>query len=75
MSQHADVLVWGHGPEIFEVFLEPTCPFSVRAFNKFDALLAHAGEENITLKSVCNHSRGTSLRADSALYPCRRLRK
>lgn len=50
MSQHADVLVWGHGPEIFEVFLEPTCPFSVRAFNKFDALLAHAGEENITLK-------------------------
>lgn len=34
MSQHADVLVWGHGPEIFEVFLEPTCPFSVRAFNK-----------------------------------------
>ena len=50
MSQHADVLVWGHGPEIFEVFLEPTCPFSVRAFNKFDALLAHVGEENITLK-------------------------
>lgn len=50
MSQHADVLVWGHGPAIFEVFLEPTCPFSVRTFNKLDALLVHAGEEKITLK-------------------------
>ena len=50
MSQHADALVWGHGPAIFEVFLEPTCPFSVRTFNKLDALLAHAGEENITVK-------------------------
>lgn len=50
MSQHADLLVWGQGPAVFEVFLEPTCPFSVRAFNKFDALLAYAGEENITLK-------------------------
>lgn len=50
MNQHADVLVWGQGPAVFEVFLEPTCPFSVRAFNKFDALLAHVGEENITLK-------------------------
>lgn len=50
MNQHADVLVWGQGPAVFEVFLEPTCPFSVRALNKFDALLAHAGEENITLK-------------------------
>ena len=25
----ADPLIWGHGPRIFEVFLEPTCPFSV----------------------------------------------
>src|SRR5271156_2284295 len=24
----ADPLVWGHGPRVFEVFLEPTCPFS-----------------------------------------------
>ena len=23
----ADPLVWGHGPRVFEVFLEPTCPF------------------------------------------------
>lgn len=47
---HADPLVWGHGPRIFEVFLEPTCPFSVRAFNKLDDLLTKAGESRITLK-------------------------
>ena len=47
---HADPLVWGHGPKVFEVFHEPTCPYSVRAFNKFDALLALAGEDNMTLK-------------------------
>ena len=47
---HADPLVWGHGPKVFEVFLEPTCPFSVRAFNKFDALLADVGEDKMTLK-------------------------
>jgi hypothetical protein len=46
----ADPLVWGHGPRVFEVFLEPTCPFSVRAFNKLDALLAQAGEDRITTK-------------------------
>ena len=46
----ADPLTWGHGPRVFEVFLEPTCPFSVRAFNKLDDLLALAGEEHITLK-------------------------
>ena len=47
---HADPLVWGHGPRVFEVFLEPTCPFSVRAFNKLDELLAQAGEDRITVK-------------------------
>jgi hypothetical protein len=30
----ADPLVWGHGTRIFEVFLEPTCPFSVKTFGK-----------------------------------------
>src|SRR6516225_10656053 len=30
----ADPLVWGHGPRVFEVFLEPTCPFSVRGFRE-----------------------------------------
>ena len=43
-------LEWGHGPRTFEVFLEPTCPFSVRAFNKLDALLKHVGEDKLTVK-------------------------
>src|ERR1700719_2960044 len=46
----ADPLVWGHGPHVFEVFLEPTCPFSVRAFGKLDDLLSTAGEDRITIK-------------------------
>ncbi|XTZ39038.1 DsbA family protein [Salmonella enterica] len=53
MSQqplHAEPLSWGHGPHTFEVFLEPTCPYSVRAFNKLDALLKEVGEDNVTVK-------------------------
>ena len=46
----ADPLVWGHGPDVFEVFIEPTCPFSVKAFSKLDELLAQAGEDRITIK-------------------------
>ena len=46
----AEPLVWGHGPRIFEVFLEPTCPYSVRTFHKLDQLLEEAGEDRITLK-------------------------
>jgi hypothetical protein len=46
----ADPLVWGHGPRVFEMFLEPTCPFSVKAFGKLDALLMEAGEDRITVK-------------------------
>ena len=49
-SWHADPLVWGHGPRVFEMFLEPTCPFSVRAFGKLDELLAQAGEDRITIR-------------------------
>ncbi|NHO32957.1 DsbA family protein [Acetobacter fallax] len=47
---HADPLCWGHGPVVFEAFLEPTCPFSVRAFNKLDELLQTAGEDHLTVK-------------------------
>ena len=47
---HAGKLEWGHGPRVFEMFLEPTCPYSVRAFGKLDALLAQAGEDRITVK-------------------------
>lgn len=46
----AEPLVWGQGSQVFEVFIEPTCPFSVRAFNKFDALLEQVGEDKMTLK-------------------------
>jgi predicted DsbA family dithiol-disulfide isomerase len=46
----ADPLVWGHGPRVFEVFLEPTCPFSVKTFGKLDDLLGQAGEDRITIK-------------------------
>jgi hypothetical protein len=47
---HIDPLVYGHGPRLFEVFLEPTCPYSVRTFLKLDELLATVGEDRITLK-------------------------
>jgi hypothetical protein len=47
---HADPLVRGHGPRVFEVFLEPTCPFSVEAFGKLEDLLDQAGEDRVTVK-------------------------
>lgn len=47
---HADPLEWGQGPRIFEVFLEPTCPYSVRALGKLDELLAQAGVDRITIR-------------------------
>ena len=50
MSLQAQPLVWGHGARPFEVFLEPTCPFSVKTFNKLDALLELVGEENVSVK-------------------------
>ncbi len=49
-SCHADPLVWGVGARVFEAFLEPTCPYSVRTFNKLGTLLELAGEDKITIK-------------------------
>jgi hypothetical protein len=46
----ADPLTWGHGPRVFELFLEPTCPYSVRAFSKIDDVLREAGEDRVTVK-------------------------
>jgi hypothetical protein len=46
----ADPLVWGQGPRVFEAFLEPTCPFSVKTFGKLDDLLGQAGADRITIK-------------------------
>lgn len=46
----ADPLAWGRGPRLFEIFLEPTCPFSVRAFGKCWETLAMVGEDRISIK-------------------------
>src|SRR5688572_17690376 len=45
-----DPLVWGHGPREFEVFLEPTCPYSAKVFGKLEQLLAAVGEDRVTVK-------------------------
>lgn len=45
-----DPLEWGHGAKVLEVFLEPTCPYSGRAFGKLDKLLAATGEDRLTVK-------------------------
>ena len=47
----ADPLVWGDGPRVLEIFLEPTCPFSARVFGKLDKVLGEAGEDRITVKN------------------------
>lgn len=49
-EMRVDPLVWGHGPREFEVFLEPTCPYSVKTFGKLDDLLRQVGEDKVTLK-------------------------
>jgi hypothetical protein len=46
----ADPLVWGRGPKVLEAFLEPTCPYSVKAFGKLDILLDQVGEDHLTVK-------------------------
>lgn len=46
----SDALVWGQGHKILEVFLEPTCPFSAKAFAKFDELMERATSRRLTLK-------------------------
>ena len=49
-SWQADPLVWGRGPRVLEMFLEPTCPYSVKAFGKVDDLLRQAGDGRVTVK-------------------------
>ena len=46
----AEPLIWGRGPRTFEAFLEPTCPYSAKAFPKLAELLAAAGEDRLTVK-------------------------
>jgi hypothetical protein len=59
----ADPLVWGHGPRVLELFLEPTCPFSVKAFGKLDDLLAQAARTASLSNSAFSHNLGTCTRA------------
>ena len=46
----AESLVWGRGPKLFEVFLEPTCPFSVKTFGKLDGLLDQVGPDRMSVR-------------------------
>lgn len=43
-------LHWGAGANTFEMFVEPTCPFSVKALTKLEPLLATIGQDNVTTK-------------------------
>ena len=43
-------IVFGHGPAELEAFLEPTCPFSKRAFAKFPALVEAVGADKLTIR-------------------------
>lgn len=45
-----DTLSRGHGPRVFEAFLEPTCPFSARAYPKLADLLALCGPDRVTVR-------------------------
>lgn len=49
-GRRADPLTWGHGPRLFEIFHEPTCPFSIKVLYKLDELLQTVGTDNITLR-------------------------
>jgi hypothetical protein len=40
----------GRGPTELEIFLEPTCPFSKRAFDKLPQLLSAVGQDRLTVK-------------------------
>lgn len=46
----AEPLVWGSGDTLVEVFLEPTCPFSVLMFSKLDALLQAGREDRLSIR-------------------------
>jgi len=43
-------LAWGRGPREFEVFLEPTCPYSAKVFGKLEAFLDAVGEDRVTVR-------------------------
>lgn len=44
-------LTWGRGPVDVEFFLDPTCPFSNKAFKKIKSFVAVMGEEAVTVRA------------------------
>jgi protein-disulfide isomerase len=43
-------LCWGEGQHLLEVFLEPSCPFSVKTFEKLPTLLEQIGPEQLRVQ-------------------------
>lgn len=43
-------LSWGEGDKLLEVFLEPTCPFSVKTFYKLPELIEQMGAQNLRVQ-------------------------
>ncbi|QDH14702.1 thioredoxin [Oecophyllibacter saccharovorans] len=50
MAVSISPLVWGQGPKLFEIFIEPTCPFCARALLKLMPLLETVGPDQMTLQ-------------------------
>ena len=46
----ADPLIWGEGAHLFEAFLEPTCPFSRRAFGRLFKLVEGPGAGQVRVR-------------------------
>lgn len=49
-DDNVDPLDIGQGATELEIFLEPTCPFSKRAFEKLRPLLDSVGEDRLTIR-------------------------
>ncbi|MBS1034151.1 DsbA family protein [Gluconobacter cerinus] len=50
MTFQLSALEWGAGPKVLEVFLEPTCPFSVKTLRKIPDLLQLEGQDRLTVR-------------------------
>ena len=46
-NKNLEPFVWGYGERVLEMFLEPTCPYSAKAYGKIDMLIAEAGEHRL----------------------------
>lgn len=55
---NAQPLVWGHGPRTFEVFLEPTCPYSSARLISSTTCLMRSAPITSPSRYACSRSRG-----------------